>query len=74
MFDLENMWIEIKCPSCHYQIDIQLVDVKSENVIFCHNCKMSIQLKDDNASTHSGSQKINSALKQIDQLFKNFGR
>lgn len=69
MFDLNYLWVTVECPRCHYKDEMQLIDVKNEVVVFCHNCKTSIQLIDDSASVHSGISGINKAL---DDLFKNF--
>lgn len=74
MFDLNNTWITIECPNCNYQDEIQLIDAKTEKLIFCNNCKVSIQLKDDNSSVHSGIKGINNAMKDLENLLKNFGK
>lgn len=72
--DLNNEWIEIKCPECSYQFDIQLSDVKAGRTVFCHNCKSSIKLADNEASTHRSIEKLNKAMKDLDNIFKNFGK
>ena len=68
------MWIDIECPKCNYRDEIQLIDAQTEKVIFCHNCKTTIQIHDDNASVHQSVEKIKSFSKEIDQFFKNFGK
>jgi hypothetical protein len=67
------MWIDIECPKCLYQDAVQLVDVKSEKIIFCNNCKVDVHLKDDSASVHSGVENINKAIQDLDNLLKNWG-
>ena len=74
MIEFSYLWIDIECPNCAYQDEIQLVDVKSEKVIFCNNCKCSIQLKDSEASVHSGVEDINNALQKLDDIFKSFSK
>jgi hypothetical protein len=74
MFDLNWTWVEIECPNCKYQDEIQLVDAKTERVIFCHNCKSSIELKDSDASVHSGIDSINRAVREFEKALKNFGK
>lgn len=74
MFDLNYIWVDIACPKCNYQDEMQLIDAKSEKLIFCNNCKVGIQLQDSEASVHSGIENINKAFKDIDDLFKNFGK
>ena len=74
MLDLNSMWVDLDCPKCNYQDVIQLIDVKSEKLIFCSNCKISIQLKDSEASVHCTTDSINKAFKNLEDLFKNFGK
>lgn len=74
MFDLNMVWVEIECPNCKYQDEVQLVDAKTERTIFCHNCKINIELKDGDASVHSGIESINEAMKEFERALKNFGK
>lgn len=71
MKNLNYLWIDIQCPKCNYIDKTQLIDAKTERQIYCHNCKIIIQLKDDNASVHCGIENVNKALKSIENLFKN---
>lgn len=71
MFNIENHWIEIECPNCNYQIDIQLIDLKNENIVYCHSCKRTIQLEDKNASTHTSLKEIDDVLDDLKKVFKN---
>ncbi len=73
MINLNYLWVGIECPKCKYIDEIQLVDAKSEKLVFCHNCKINIQLLDNEGSVHSGIENINKAFKDIEDLFKNFG-
>jgi len=74
MFDLNFTWVDINCPKCGYQELVQLIDVKSEKRIFCHNCKINILLTDGEASVHTSINSTNSALKELEKTFKNFGK
>ena len=64
----------MKCPKCGYEDEVQLVDVKSEKTVFCHNCKMSIRLVDGTASVHQGIETMNKAMKELENVFKTFGK
>lgn len=68
MFNLDNLWIEIYCPKCKYQFEIQMIDARLETTVYCHNCKCSIQLKDEEASIHNATQ----ILDDINQKFNSF--
>ena len=74
MIDFNKTWIDFECPKCDYCVEVQLIDAKTEKTIYCHNCKTSILLKDENASVHSGIDKMNNALKELDKMFKKFGK
>lgn len=72
MIDFNKIWVDFECPKCHYSDEIQLIDAKTEKTIFCHNCKVSITLIDENASVHSGVNNMNNALNDLEKMFKNF--
>jgi transcription elongation factor Elf1 len=70
--NFNNTWIDFECPACNYQDQLQLVDIKTERTIFCNNCKISIRLVDENASTHIGIESINKTFKDFEDLLKKF--
>lgn len=74
MIDLNYTWIDIECPNCKYIDEIQLIDAKIEKLLFCNNCKIKIQLQDQEGSVYSGIETINNAFKDLEKLFKNFGK
>ncbi len=74
MIDINSLPVEIPCPKCNYLNEVQLIDIKLEKLIFCNNCKCSIQLKDKEASVHTGVDKINDAIYKLENLIKNFGK
>ncbi len=71
MLNLNYTMVDIECPNCSYQDTVLLVDVKSEKTIFCHNCKICIQLIDSQASVHNNIQSLNDSLRGIENLFRN---
>lgn len=74
MIDLNKTWIDIQCPQCSYLDEVQLIDVKTEKTIFCHNCKIMIKLTDGDASAHTSIERINIQLNQLDKLLKSIGK
>ncbi|MBI5539674.1 MAG: hypothetical protein HY951_06415 [Bacteroidia bacterium] len=74
MINLNYTWISINCPKCSYEFDIQLIDAKSEKNVYCHNCKLTIRLQDSEASVHTGIDSVNNAMKEVENIFKNFGK
>lgn len=71
MFNLDEIWIDIYCPKCNYQFEIQMIDARLESKVYCHNCKCTIQLKDNEASVHTSTKDINQALNDLDKTLKN---
>jgi len=71
MFNLDEIWIDIECPKCNYSFEIQMIDVRLEKVVYCPNCKCSIQLHDSDASVHTSTRDINIALSDLDKTIKN---
>ncbi len=74
MFDFNFQWIDFNCSKCKYQIHTQIIDVKNECIVYCHNCKTSIKLKDESASSHKSIKNINKAFNELNKTLKNFGK
>jgi predicted RNA-binding Zn-ribbon protein involved in translation (DUF1610 family) len=73
MLDLSNHLIDVPCPKCGYELEVQLVDVRLESRIFCPNCKATILLRDEGASTETSLRGVDQAMKELEQSFRNFG-
>ena len=74
MLDLNYIEVQAPCPKCNYILYVQLIDVKSEKIIFCHNCKSKIQLRDSNASSHKGIKDVNHAFDKLKKSLKKLGK
>ena len=74
IINFNKIWIDIECPKCGYPDKIQLIDAKTEKIIFCHNCKINIKLSDNKASVHTGIDSMNNALEKLEEIIKNFGK
>ncbi|RFM34742.1 hypothetical protein DXN04_14280 [Chitinophaga silvisoli] len=64
-----SFWIDFDCPNCSYSVEVQLIDVKLQSSVICHNCKTIIHIIDDSASTNRSINDINTAF---DNLFNKF--
>lgn len=74
MLNINDSWIEVNCPKCQYLLDVKLVDVKLEKKIYCHNCKITIQLKDESASIHTGTKRINDLMNKFEKTLKKLAK
>jgi len=72
--NLNLKWIDFNCPNCQYINSVQIIDIKTEKKVFCHNCKSTIQLLDQNASTSTSIKRIETSLKNLQNTLKNFGK
>ncbi len=67
-------WVDFECPKCNYPDEIQLVDIKTEKTVFCHNCKIMIQLKDGEASMYSAISSMSNGINKINDIFKKMSK
>lgn len=71
MFNLLYNWIDLDCPSCGYNFDVMVMDIKLEEPCFCHNCKKLIHLVDADATFHTGLNQVDQAVKDLEKALKN---
>lgn len=62
----DGLYVTIPCPSCDYEIDVELLSVRLEESVFCPCCKVSIQLVDADASAHRAQKRMEWALKSFE--------
>ena len=74
MIDLSKTWIYFNCPNCNYEDSVQLIEIKLESRISCHNCKTITILKDNEASVHLSSKRIEQELNNLESIFKKIGK
>ncbi|WAC40374.1 hypothetical protein [Pedobacter sp. SL55] len=70
MINLLNSWMPINCPACNFSFEVMLRDIRLEEICYCHNCKKSIKLIDNNASFHTEINQANEALKSLEIAIK----
>jgi len=62
-------WIAIDCPRCGYNFEIMLISIQMEETCYCHNCKVGINLVDQNADTSKSVKQVDDLFKQLKNLF-----
>ncbi|RPD41284.1 hypothetical protein EG028_11445 [Chitinophaga barathri] len=70
MFEIDSVSLNIECPTCDFGIEIELIDVRLERTIICHNCKENIKLIDDSGSAHNAARDIQKGLDNLFKMFK----
>lgn len=66
---LDNSWIQVACPQCGYESDVTLLDVRLQSRVFCHNCKVIINIIDNNVEVYKA---VNDVDRMLRNLFKRF--
>lgn len=74
MYIFDRTFLEIPCPRCSYEVDIQFRQVVLEDVVFCPCCKVRIQLSDNKASGHRARQSTHYALTKLQEEIKNLNK
>lgn len=74
MFNLLYNWINLDCPSCGYNFEVMVRDIKLEEPCFCHNCKKKINLIDSDASFHTGLNHLDQSVKDLENTIKKIFR
>ena len=66
----DNVFITLDCPICQYGIDVELLSVRLEEIIYCPCCKATIQLVDEEASMHVSQEGVDSAMADFESALK----
>lgn len=74
MIDLHAISMEIHSPYCGDSFTIQLINIKLERIVICHNCKADICLKDTDSSISRGMEDINRELIALENIIKKIGK
>ena len=59
---LDRLRIDVPCPLCGYETDVEFLSVRLQEQIFCPCCKARIQLVDADSSAHTAQKGFQSAL------------
>ena len=66
----EGAFITLNCPRCGYGMDVELLSVRLQKLVFCPCCKISIQLMDADASAHATHEEVEAAMENIERELK----
>lgn len=69
---LDNLLLDIPCPRCTYQFNIAYIDIRLQTTVICHNCKVNIQLIDNDASVHLANKATEKVFSDLTNLIKKF--
>ena len=63
-------FVTLDCPNCCYGMDVELISIQLQERIFCPCCKVSIQLRDSDASVNRAQKDISSAIDDMRRVFE----
>ena len=73
MIDISKQNVNINCPACKRAITVSLKQISDQVSVKC-TCGQGIQLKDSNGSNQRAIHDINKSFKELENVFKNFGK
>jgi phage FluMu protein Com len=73
LLNLDGAFVDLECPRCRYPFDVQLLDVRVQARVFCPNCKVGIQLVDEEASTEVGLRTVDRSVNRLDRALRRLG-
>jgi predicted RNA-binding Zn-ribbon protein involved in translation (DUF1610 family) len=73
LLDFNDQLIDAPCPLCGYELEIRIIDIRLESREFCPNCKATILLRDEEASTETGLREVDRAMRDLEKTFRRFG-
>lgn len=62
----------MECPACNYPDIVLMREIRLESLVWCHNCKNQIQLRDASASVEAGKKQIDAAINKLNTILKKF--
>ncbi len=70
----EGLFVTLNCPKCGYGMDVELLSVRLQTIVFCPCCKVTIQLVDADASVHGGQEDVESAINDLEREIKKLNK
>ena len=61
----KGVFVSVPCPSCDYEVDIELMSVRLQERVFCPCCKIRIQVIDHDATVFRSQEKIEVAFEDL---------
>jgi uncharacterized protein with von Willebrand factor type A (vWA) domain len=76
MDELSGMFLRelvaIPCPSCGYQVEVQLLDARVQAYRRCPCCHVLIRLVDSGGSMYGELEKVDEAMAELDRALRRF--
>ena len=60
-----GLFVMLDCPECGYGMDVELLSIRLEAMVFCPCCKVTIRLEDADASVDGAQHEIESQLNDL---------
>ena len=74
MHPLDRALLQVPCPRCGYEVDVQFRLAQLEDVVFCACCKARIRFSDDGASGSRARRSVHDALTELQRTIESLNR
>ena len=68
--EILESWIEIPCPRCGYELEVQFMDVATQVRRWCPCCRVRIALVDEGGSVHGALADVQAAMDGLERMLK----
>jgi hypothetical protein len=72
-YELLQQLIEIQCPECEYEFEIQMLDIRVQAYKLCPCCRVRIHLVDAGGSTFGALEAVDDAMRQLERTLRRLG-
>lgn len=70
MLDLDHTSVEVSCPACGFELEIQLLDVRTQVWRWCPCCRARIRLLEPDGSMSVGLARAEDAFRDLGKTMK----
>lgn len=74
MNPLDRAFLQVPCPRCEFEVDVQLRLAQLEDLVFCPCCKVRIWFADDEASGHRARRSVHNSLTELQRTIEDLNR
>ena len=67
MIDIDNIAIDVQCPSCHFSNTVTLRQIRLRDVIICRGCKANIRLEDHLNTARKTVRSVQRAIRELQE-------
>jgi hypothetical protein len=71
LLDLDHAFIDVTCPLCAFQFEVQLLDARTQVWRWCPCCRVRIRLIEPDGSVSLGVADVEAAMRDLEKTMRN---